>query len=112
MRTEQGLSQEALGLATGHGRTFVSQLERGERGASLKTFFSLASYLEVAPSAFVAQMERELRSVSSGRRWGQLASCLVSRSSQSCSKRSISFDASRLVSAFDESTWRLTAPDV
>jgi hypothetical protein len=34
LRTSQGFSQEALGLASGNGRTFVSQLERGERGAS------------------------------------------------------------------------------
>ena len=60
LRKERGLSQESLGLASGNGRTFVSQLERGERGASLKTLFRLAGALEVAPSEIVRGMEARL----------------------------------------------------
>lgn len=60
LRTEAGLSQEALGLASGNGRTFVSQLERGERGASLKTLFRLASVLGKTPSQMVKLLEREI----------------------------------------------------
>lgn len=61
LREEQGISQEHLGLETGAGRTFVSQLERGVRGSSLKTLFRLADYFNVAPSEVVERVERELR---------------------------------------------------
>lgn len=60
IRTERGLSQEALGLASGNGRTFVSQLERGERGASLKTLFRLAPCLGVSVTEIVRRVESEL----------------------------------------------------
>lgn len=62
LRTQRGISQEALALAAGSGRTFVSQLERGERGASLKTLFRLAAELEVSPSEIVARVESEIGS--------------------------------------------------
>lgn len=61
LREEQGISQERLGLETGAGRTFVSQLERGVKGSSLKTLFRLADYLKVSPADVVEQVERELR---------------------------------------------------
>jgi transcriptional regulator with XRE-family HTH domain len=57
---QQRLSQEALGLASGNGRTFVSQLERGERGASLKTIFRLALELNAKPSEIIRLVEIEL----------------------------------------------------
>lgn len=60
LREERGLSQEQLGLETGAGRTFVSQLERGVKGSSLKTLFRLADFLDVAPSEVVLRVEREL----------------------------------------------------
>ena len=53
LRNEVGLSQESLGLASGNGRTFVSQLERGQRGESLKTIFRLSAVLQVRPSEIV-----------------------------------------------------------
>jgi transcriptional regulator with XRE-family HTH domain len=56
---QQGLSQEALGLATESGRTFISQLERGERGASLKTLFRLAPHLGFTPAEIVKLVEEE-----------------------------------------------------
>jgi transcriptional regulator with XRE-family HTH domain len=61
VRTQRGLSQEALALAAGTGRTFVSQLERGDRGASLKTLFRLAHELGVAPAEIVARVEQMLK---------------------------------------------------
>jgi transcriptional regulator with XRE-family HTH domain len=53
LRSERGFSQEALGNASGIGRTFVGQLERGDRGASLKTIFGLARVREVDPAEIV-----------------------------------------------------------
>jgi transcriptional regulator with XRE-family HTH domain len=60
LRSQARLSQEAVGLASGNGRTFVSQLERGERGASLKTLFRLAAALNVSASDVVRQVEAQL----------------------------------------------------
>jgi transcriptional regulator with XRE-family HTH domain len=60
LRTERGLSQEGLGNASGNGRTYVGQLERGERGPSLKTGFALSKVLEVEPSEVVRLVEERL----------------------------------------------------
>lgn len=60
IRSQRGISQEALALAAGSGRTFISQLERGERGASLKTLFRLAAELGVRPAEIMARVEREI----------------------------------------------------
>jgi transcriptional regulator with XRE-family HTH domain len=60
LRTEQGLSQEALGHATDSGRTYVSELERGIKGPSLKMVFRLAAALDVNPSELVRLVERSL----------------------------------------------------
>lgn len=60
LREEQGLSQEALGNQTGTGRTYVSQLERAEKGATIKTLFRLARQLDVRPSEVIRLLEAEL----------------------------------------------------
>lgn len=60
LRMARGLSQEGLGNASGNGRTYVGQLERGERGASLKTVFALATVLEVNPAEIVHRVEKDL----------------------------------------------------
>jgi transcriptional regulator with XRE-family HTH domain len=60
LRTKARLSQEAVGLESGSGRTFVSQLERGERGASLKTLFRLAAVLGVPASKVIRLVEEQL----------------------------------------------------
>lgn len=60
LRTELGLSQEGLGNASGNGRTYVGQLERGERGASLKTVFALSRVLEVEPDEMVHLVIKQL----------------------------------------------------
>lgn len=60
LREERGDSQERIGLETGAGRTFIGQLERGTKGASLKTLFRLADYFDMAPSEVVMRVEREL----------------------------------------------------
>jgi transcriptional regulator with XRE-family HTH domain len=57
IRTERGLSQERVGNESVSGRTYISQLERGERGPSLKTIFRLSKTLGVAPSRIVLEVE-------------------------------------------------------
>ena len=59
-REDRGISQEQLGHEADSGRTFISQLERGEKGASLKTLFRLAAQLKIAPSEIVRRMEQQL----------------------------------------------------
>jgi transcriptional regulator with XRE-family HTH domain len=53
LRIERGFSQESLGHASGSGRTYVGQLERGERGASLKTVFALSAVLGIETAEVV-----------------------------------------------------------
>ena len=61
LREEQSLSQEALGHESQTGRTFISELERGAKGASLKTLFRLSVPLDVEPSEIIRLVEAELR---------------------------------------------------
>ena len=51
-RARTGLSQEAFGDVSG--RTYVSQLERGERHATLSKIDDLASVLGIHPASLVA----------------------------------------------------------
>jgi len=60
LRTRRGLSQEALGHEIRSGRTYISQLERGERGPSLKMLFRLSPALDSTPSEIVRRVERIL----------------------------------------------------
>jgi transcriptional regulator with XRE-family HTH domain len=62
LREERGLSQEQLGHEIESGRTYISQLERGERGPSLKMIFRLSAHLDKSPSEIVKRVERELGS--------------------------------------------------
>jgi transcriptional regulator with XRE-family HTH domain len=54
-RVKAAMSQEALALAAGVDRTFVSLLERGKRQPSLGTIFQLAETLGVSASTLVAR---------------------------------------------------------
>ncbi len=58
LRTKRGLSQEALGHLSASGRTYISELERGRKGASLKTVFRIANELGVRPSELVRRVEK------------------------------------------------------
>src|ERR1017187_8871697 len=59
-RQSRGLSQEELAARAGYHRTYVGQLERGEKSPSLRTIFNLSSALEVRPSALIRRVERSM----------------------------------------------------
>jgi transcriptional regulator with XRE-family HTH domain len=57
LRQERGLSQEGLALESGYHRTYISQLERGQKNPSLKTIFQLAKALNVEPSEIIEHVQ-------------------------------------------------------
>lgn len=62
IRNDSKLSQDDLGAKSGYHRTYIGQLERGEKSPSLRTLFNVAASLGVAPSRIVKGVERALRS--------------------------------------------------
>jgi transcriptional regulator with XRE-family HTH domain len=58
VRESRDLSQEELAARAGYHRTYIGQLERGEKSPSLRTIFNLSSTLEVNPSVLVRRVER------------------------------------------------------
>jgi transcriptional regulator with XRE-family HTH domain len=59
-RREAGLSQEQLAHDCGSGRTYISELERGVKNASVAMVFRLAHALHCAPSDLLTATERAL----------------------------------------------------
>ncbi len=57
LRTERGLSQEELGFESNYHRTYISQLERGQKNPSLKAIFRLAEALGITPSEMIRRIE-------------------------------------------------------
>lgn len=58
VRRERGLSQEELGFEANYHRTYISQLERGQKNPSLKAVFRLAQALGVKPSEMIRRVEK------------------------------------------------------
>ena len=56
-REEKAVSQEALAYIGGFHRTYIGQLERGEKSPSLRTIFALAGSLDVTPSNLLKEVE-------------------------------------------------------
>jgi transcriptional regulator with XRE-family HTH domain len=59
-RTATGISQEALADLAGIHRTYVGDVERGERNISLVNMMRVASALRVHLSQIVQEMEKQL----------------------------------------------------
>ena len=57
LRHKRGLSQEELGFESNYHRTYISQLERGQKNPSLKAIFRLAKALGVKPSGMIRRIE-------------------------------------------------------
>ncbi|MCL5405849.1 MAG: helix-turn-helix domain-containing protein [Deltaproteobacteria bacterium] len=60
LRKARKMSQEGLGFESGYHRTYISQLERGQKSPSLKTVFQLAAALRASPAEIVSSVERIL----------------------------------------------------
>ena len=61
LRSDRGLSQEALARAAGVDRTFVSLLERGLRQPTLGTMLDLAEALDTDLPSLASKVHARLR---------------------------------------------------
>jgi transcriptional regulator with XRE-family HTH domain len=58
-RLQRSLTQEALSLAYGLSRAYISELEMGRKDPSLYTIFRLATALKMKPSVFIDEIEHQ-----------------------------------------------------
>ena len=61
IRTQRGLSQEALSGLAGLDRSHLSVIESGKKSASVETLWRIAEGLEIKPHVLVELIEKELR---------------------------------------------------
>lgn len=61
LRMKSDISQEALGLESGLGRTYVGELERGIKTPTITTLFKLCEPLNLKPSEFMTMIEKRLK---------------------------------------------------
>lgn len=59
IRLEKKLSQEALAELTGLHRTYISDVERGDRNISLINIIKLCAALDIVPSYLFSKIEGE-----------------------------------------------------
>jgi transcriptional regulator with XRE-family HTH domain len=59
-RLEKSISQEALAAEAGYHRTYIGQIERGEKSPSIRTVFDLCKVLRLRASALIADAEDHL----------------------------------------------------
>ena len=60
-REKYGLTQEKLGFESGYHRTYISQLERGQKSPTLKAVAKIANALGIKASELVARVERRTK---------------------------------------------------
>lgn len=59
LRQERGLSQERLAHEAGLHRTYISQVERGDRNVAVLNLLRLSRALQVDPARLVAGLEAD-----------------------------------------------------
>jgi transcriptional regulator with XRE-family HTH domain len=60
LRSEAGLSQDALAKDCKLDRTFISLLERGERQPTITTIYKVAEALEVTVQQLIIQIDNQM----------------------------------------------------
>lgn len=60
LRKEKKLTQDELSLYSRVDRSYISELENGEKAPSLLTITALARALHIKPSALIEDYEREM----------------------------------------------------
>jgi len=60
LRTEKGLSQEELGFRSETNRTYISDMERGNKEPCLTMLFRISRALNTAPSVLFKSLEAML----------------------------------------------------
>jgi transcriptional regulator with XRE-family HTH domain len=58
-RAQQKMSQDSLAAKAGYERAFISLIERGKTNPSLRSIFDICTALDIRPSAFLRQVEKE-----------------------------------------------------
>jgi transcriptional regulator with XRE-family HTH domain len=58
-RGQQKMSQEALAAKSGYERAFISLIELGKTNPSLRSIFDICTALDIRPSVFLRQVEKE-----------------------------------------------------
>lgn len=58
IRTKLKLSQEALAEKSNLHRTYISDIERGQRNASLENIYNIAMALEIEPYMLLQETEK------------------------------------------------------
>lgn len=61
LRKEKKLTQDELSLYSRVDRSYISELENGEKAPSLLTITALARALHVKPSALIEDYEKEMK---------------------------------------------------
>jgi transcriptional regulator with XRE-family HTH domain len=67
LRLEHGLSQEQLGFDLDSGRTYISELERGQRTPTIKWIYRVARRFQTPASELLRRMEELAPSLLVGR---------------------------------------------
>ena len=60
LRTKRGWSQQRLSEHAGYDESYIRQLERGTKSATLRTLSDLASAFSISVSALIRRAERKL----------------------------------------------------
>ncbi len=63
LREQKGFSQEKLGFESGYHRTYISQLERGQKSPTLKAILQIANALDAKASNLIAKIEKKTANV-------------------------------------------------
>jgi transcriptional regulator with XRE-family HTH domain len=58
-RIQREMSQDLLAAKAGYERAFISLIERGKTNPSLRSIFDICTALDIRPSIFLRQVEKE-----------------------------------------------------